>query len=108
MSGGSWDYFYHQLDDVADRLASSDSPERRAFGSHLKKCACAMKAIEWVDSCDCVPPHDTNAIRDAIGEGLNGHIIAEAQTMAVETLEVVKESLLKIKALQPVNPTPEN
>ena len=52
MSGGSWDYFYKQLNDVADRLCAEQSPLRRAFGEHLRLCAAALHDIEWVDSGD--------------------------------------------------------
>lgn len=59
MSGGSYDYAYQRVADVADeiRLTSCCSEYvsvklRQAFKAHLKKVAAAMKAIEWNDSCD--------------------------------------------------------
>lgn len=98
VSGGSWDYFYCRLEEVADRLIEEPGIERKAFGRHLRKCAAALKAIEWVDSCDSSSPHDTDAIRKAIGEGLNGAIAEEAHALACSTLEVVRDALVRLAA----------
>jgi len=63
MSGGSWDYFYGRLEDVASRLQCERDPLRKAFGAHLQKCAKALHDIEWVDSCDCSPGDEVEAIK---------------------------------------------
>ncbi len=68
MSGGSWDYFYHRLDEIADRVKSDACPVRRAFGDHLAKCATALREIEWVDSGDTSPGDEFAAIRDVLGD----------------------------------------
>ena len=65
MSGGSWDYFYERLEDVASRLQCERDPLRKAFGSHLQRCAKALHDIEWVDSCDCSPGDEVKAIKAA-------------------------------------------
>jgi len=57
MSGGSWDYFYSRLEDVATRLIDSNINQseavlRKALGVLLLKCSKALHDIEWVDSCD--------------------------------------------------------
>lgn len=52
MSGGSWDYFYINVEDVAGRLMRSSKTLRVGLGSHLMDVAKAMKAIEWNDSGD--------------------------------------------------------
>ena len=67
MSGGSWDYFYGRLEEVASRLQCERDPLRKAFGSHLQKCAKALHDIEWVDSCDCLPGDEVKAIKAALG-----------------------------------------
>ena len=51
MSGGSYDYFYAKLDDLADSIRLIN-PERKAFVKHLKKVVKALHDIEWVDSFD--------------------------------------------------------
>ena len=68
MSGGSWDYLYHQIEDAADRLSSESMPLRRALGAHMKLIAQAMHKIEWVDSCDCGPGDEIEAIKEVFGE----------------------------------------
>lgn len=68
MSGGSYDYFYQRVDDVADQIREdagcrnmgtdrsenygASAPLRRAFKDHLRKVAKALRAIEWNDSGD--------------------------------------------------------
>ena len=50
MSGGSYDYAYLKVVDMAESLSSkNNSPLRRAFGKHLKLVAKAMHDIEWVE-----------------------------------------------------------
>ena len=67
MSGGSWDYFYGRLEDVASRLQCERDPLRKAFGAHLQKCAKALHDIEWVDSCDYSPGDEVEAIKAVLG-----------------------------------------
>lgn len=73
MSGGSYLYTYRHIEEFADalesnvRLDGNDLSEpnclkRLEFAAHLRLVAEAMKAIEWVDSFDCSPPYDTEAI----------------------------------------------
>ena len=52
MSGGSFDYSYRHVEDMADRLRASDNPQYQAFADHLTKVAAAMKAVEWEFSGD--------------------------------------------------------
>jgi len=62
MSGGSWDYAYSQIRDVADRLCRpGQSAERRAMGAHAQRLADAMEAVELLDSDDALD--DTEEIR---------------------------------------------
>ncbi len=65
MSGGHYEYRYHQLEQLADDIETSSrenfelAPEilaaRDRFCGLLRKCASAAKDIEWVDSCDSSP-----------------------------------------------------
>lgn len=52
MSGGSWEYSYHKINEVADMLQEDGDILRRAFGNHMKLIAVAMHDIEWSDSGD--------------------------------------------------------
>jgi hypothetical protein len=65
MSGGSYNYAYSHVDDVAGAIESrhTDSPLHLAFAAHLRLVAKAMHDIEWVDSYDYGPGDDLAAIR---------------------------------------------
>ena len=69
MSGGSWDYFYYRLEEVAERLVSEAHPLRKCFGHHLMKCAKALHAVEWSDSGDTAGDAWIKPVRDALGPG---------------------------------------
>lgn len=89
MSGGSYDYSYHRVSDMADAIearldgkgkysqdgdewsyrTSEDieadkvsEPFRRWFATHLRLVAEAMHDIEWVDSGDYGPGDEIKAI----------------------------------------------
>ena len=93
MSGGSWDYFYGQLEEVAARLQCERDPLRKAFGSHLKKCAKALHDIEWVDSCDSSPGDEVMAIKAALGPDGPALVLSEARKQAEVALEQLKVAL---------------
>lgn len=78
MSGGSWDYVYFKFEEVAERLSSSDAPERRALGSLVSRVASAMHDIEWADSNDYAKGDELPAIRAALGGNADALILAEA------------------------------
>ena len=76
MSGGSWRYFFHELQDVADCLeAGTDldghatevsteaALERIRLGALLSDAADVLRTIEWVDSCDYGPDEEVGEIR---------------------------------------------
>lgn len=92
MSGGSWDYAYRKVEEVAERLLESPLYERQEFGRHLMEVANALHEIEWVDSGDRATPVDTEAImkilnpidfRQAVKQQvrLSGVVPAKAQLM---------------------------
>jgi hypothetical protein len=77
MSGGAYAYAFETVECFADALEAgmtfgdvhdarptdhANDHARLGFAVHLRNVAAAMKAIEWVDSGDCSPPHDTEAI----------------------------------------------
>lgn len=66
MSGGSYDYAYAHLEELASniRIRTRD-PKRLAFAELLELCAEAARDIEWVDSGD-YGPGDEEAALDAV------------------------------------------
>jgi hypothetical protein len=64
MSGGSYDYAFYRVDDMADAMESRPmTPIRKAFITHLRKVAGAMKAVEWADSSDTSQESADEAMR---------------------------------------------
>lgn len=81
MSGGSYDYLYLKIEDMADSLRNKSTDSRRtAFAELLRLVAQACQDIEWVDSCDYAPGAEHAAI-DAVFSFLksDSQIIRKAQ-----------------------------
>ena len=63
MSGGSLNYAYQRVEEVADEVASrAETPEHRAFAAHLRKVAKALHDLEWVWSYDYGAGKELNAL----------------------------------------------
>ena len=101
MSGGSHDYLYERLRELADSIDGwsngryDEGPKRGqiwmeeprrslriAFAAHLRECAEAAYAIEWVDSCDKARGEEEAPIRHA----LRGIIRQKPNALLVELL----------------------
>ena len=93
MSGGSWNYFYGQLEDVASRLQCEHDPIRKAFGYHLQKCAKALHDIEWVDSSDYGHGDEVMAIKAALGTDCPALVLSESRKQAEAALKQLKAAL---------------
>ena len=93
MSGGSWDYFYGRLGDVALRLQCERDPLRKAFGSHLQECARALHDIEFVDSGDYSPGDEVKAIKAVLGSEGPALVLSESRKQAEAALEQLKAAL---------------
>jgi hypothetical protein len=99
MSGGSYDYAYTRVQDMAEMLTSAkETALRRAFGEHLKKVAVAMQAVEWVDSNDCAPGHEDDPIRACIAP--SAELDAARATLA-QAIEEANEVLARSEAPTP-------
>lgn len=66
MSGGSYDYFYSRVEEIANRIEAKTTA-RRAFAAHLRLVAQALHDIEWVDSSDYAPGDEDAAILRVVG-----------------------------------------
>jgi hypothetical protein len=82
MSGGSYNYAYGSVEDLAEEIRPT-TPLRKAFKTHLRKVAQACHDIEWVDSYDCSPGHEDEAIRACLGKDGPALMLAEAVAEAV-------------------------
>lgn len=67
MSGGSYNYAFRGVEEMADSLSHDRlRPERVAFAVLLRKVAKAMHDIEWVDDCDMETGDELPAIMACI------------------------------------------
>lgn len=86
MSGGSYDYVYHKIDEI-NIQGTRDNKKRLLFQKLLKLVAKAMHDIEWVDSYD-YGAGDENKALDAVFDFLKGD--AETKWKALAYDEIVK------------------
>jgi len=100
MSGGSYDYFYGRLEQMADDVRGT-TPLRKAFKTLLRKAAIACHDIEWVDSGDKGPGDEDKAIRDCLGETCDylclQEAVKEAELASVELTKAIATAK-KVKA----------
>ena len=89
MSGGSMDYLYTKVEDAQ---FEENTPERKAFRSHLRKVAEALRAIEWVDSYDNSPGSEVEAIMACIS---HADVLAEAVEDARRALIDLEAAIAK-------------
>lgn len=92
MSGGSMNYIYSRLEQ--DAIFTQSTPERRAFAKHIGKVVKALKDIEWVDSWDCAPGDEDEAIRDCLAPG---DTLRAAVEMAEEAMAAVQAEIERAK-----------
>lgn len=88
MSGGSLDYVYSRVQDAASTILSrAESPTHRAFAAHLFKVAKALRAMEWMLSCDTSPGSETAAIRAVLSDGAELEAATEIAKKALAELQ---------------------
>ena len=88
MSGGSLDYIYHKVEDVADSIENrTDEPLYRAFAEHLKLVSEALHDVEWEFSGDYGTGDAEEAIRRVLGDS--------ADKKAMDILKSDAEELIK-------------
>jgi len=87
VSGGSYNYLYRKVIEVAETLSDSNQPDyRKAFAKHLVFIANALHDIEWVDSSDMGNGADKEAIMQCIS-------MQDVLKEAIENAEYAKENL---------------
>ncbi len=99
MSGGSYQYAYNRIEELADEIRPT-TPLRRAFKTHLRKVAAACHDIEWVDSSDCSLGDEDAAIRKCLGKDGPALVIAEAVAEAVRVRSELDAAIESAKGCQ--------
>jgi hypothetical protein len=90
MSGGSMNYLYAKIE--YDAVFKTDTPERKAFRTHLVKVAAALRAIEWNDSGDGASDEE-ELIRACLSPTATLEAVTEAAQKALDDL---RAELLKV------------
>lgn len=69
MSGGSYDYAYRRIEEMAHEVECRHphSPLHIAFAAHLRAVAAAMHDLERVDSCDSSEGAEVAAMTAVLG-----------------------------------------
>ena len=99
MSGGSWEYVYHHLDEAADKLSRSAKPERKALGKKMELMSKAMHDIEWTDSGDYDDDGDQLAIRAALGKDAPALILTELIAEAKQAHANLAKAITTVAAI---------
>ncbi len=97
MSGGSYDYAYARVEEMAAKLKEQKDPLRIAFGRHLEAVAKAMHDVEWVDSCDYEKGDDVEAIERVVTPALQ---LDAATSEAEKTQERLEAALVRAMVLR--------
>ena len=97
MSGGSYDYFYHKLEQFAyDMSISPSEVERKAFQELLFKVAKACHDIEWVDSGDYSAGDELESIKACFSGNTEDKYKATAYDSMVETMKRLEDVRSKV------------
>lgn len=84
MSGGSLNYAYSRVDEVANEVRMrAETNLHRAFAAHLRKVATALHDLEWVLSDDYAPGDEIEAIKAVVTQKEE---VEEAKRMATELM----------------------
>ena len=70
MSGGSLDYACRRIDDLAGEIEQrAETPQHRAFATHLRLVAKAAHDLEWMWSGDTSPGDEVAALNAVLRPG---------------------------------------
>ena len=95
MSGGSLDYAYQQINDLAERIErGAETPLHTAFADHLRLVAKAAHDIEWVWSADYGPDRENEAILAVVSKGA---VLDSVVKRAEETMKTLKSAIDLVK-----------
>ena len=92
MSGGSLDYIYHKVEDVADSIENrTDEPLYRAFADHLRVVSKALHDIEWEFSGDYGSGDAEESIKKVLGDSADKKSIDILKSDAEKLINRIKK-----------------
>ena len=92
MSGGSWDYAFYKLEDIAGYC--DRSPLYGPLKVHLLRLSEVLKKLEWHDSCDACLTEEQ--ITDLILSVVSGKDVEEAAKEQLKEMEKIVKSYRKL------------
>lgn len=91
MSGGSYDYVYFKIEELANDLRVGDCPHRLAFKDLLYKVAKAAHDIEWVDSGDYGDGDEIDSIKSIFNDPKQLEVKAAALDRILKTVKEIED-----------------
>ncbi len=92
MSGGSLEYAYSKVGYIADDVESqARTPLHKAFASHLRDVANALRDLEWVLSGDYGPGDEIESIRKVVDKAKEVEVVTENAYVALKELREALE-----------------
>jgi len=92
MSGGSLNYAYSRVNDIADDIERyATTPLHKAFASHIRDVSVALKDLEWVFSGDYGPGDEIESIRKVVTKGKEIEVVTENAYVALKELREALE-----------------
>ena len=105
MSGGSWNYQYHEFEELAQKLSTQPDYKRRSMAVKVAQLATAMHDIEWVDSGDYGDGDEVKSIDLFLGADRNSLMLEELERNALVVMEDLRKELENIpKKIPPATP----
>jgi hypothetical protein len=94
MSGGSLDYAYYKVEDIAREISvKATTPLQKAFAKHLFLVSKALHDLEWVYSSDRSPGSEIESIQKVFGEEWKKAELNVLKEEAKELIEQIKKLL---------------
>lgn len=95
MSGGSLNYAYHKVEDIADMVErQAKTALHKAFAKHLRNISTALHDLEWVLSYDYSEGSEIEALEKVVPKEI---FLQSSIEEAQEAVQKVQDILSEIK-----------
>jgi hypothetical protein len=94
MSGGSLEYLFHRIDDLASMIEErAERPLHKAFADHLRKVSTAAHDLEWEWSSDYGEGDADKSIKEVVSKQEVSERILKDLDVAIINAENFKKDL---------------
>ena len=98
MSGGSLNYAYRDMEDIAIKLCDGTNPLHKAFGRHLHLVAKALHDVEWALSGDYGDNQEIKAIEKVLQSDVNKIMLNEMIIQAKDLIPALQQAVEQAKS----------